>query len=135
MNGTTVRQQAVSAVASYKLKTKDNGKKPQRLEDIYGSEVFGLDSEYLAEEITELADLLRYLHASCNQPKQAFQFCDISSSHALYTIRPQSSTLVLPSALDAAVFFFSLPYYCLDIAIRQSHLPQCFRATRHVQLR
>jgi glutamine synthetase len=41
MNGTTVRQQAVSAVASYKLKTKDNGKKPQRLEDLYGSEVFG----------------------------------------------------------------------------------------------
>jgi glutamine synthetase len=41
MNGTTVRQQAVSAVASYKLRTKENGKKPQRLEDIYGSEVFG----------------------------------------------------------------------------------------------
>jgi len=41
MNGTTVRQQAVSAVASYKLKAKDNGKKPIRLEDLYGSEVFG----------------------------------------------------------------------------------------------
>jgi glutamine synthetase len=41
MNGTTVRQQAVSAVASYKLKSKENGKKPVRLEDIYGSEVFG----------------------------------------------------------------------------------------------
>src|SRR5438045_7298490 len=44
MNGTTVRQQAVSAVASYKLKTKadGNGKKVQRLEDVYGSEVFSL---------------------------------------------------------------------------------------------
>jgi glutamine synthetase len=42
MNGTTVRQQAVSAVAGFKLKPKtENGKKPQRLEDIYGSEVFG----------------------------------------------------------------------------------------------
>jgi glutamine synthetase len=41
MNGTTVRQQAVSAVASYKLKPKAEGKKAQRLEDIYGSEVFG----------------------------------------------------------------------------------------------
>jgi glutamine synthetase type III len=43
MNGTTVRQQAVAAVASYKLKTKahENGKKAQRLEDIFGSEVFG----------------------------------------------------------------------------------------------
>ncbi|HEX4334577.1 MAG TPA: glutamine synthetase III [Polyangiaceae bacterium] len=41
MNGTTVRQQAVSAVASYKLKPKGDGKKAQRLEDIYGSEVFG----------------------------------------------------------------------------------------------
>jgi glutamine synthetase len=41
MNGTTVRQQAVSAVASYKLKPKADGK-AQRLEDVYGSEVFGL---------------------------------------------------------------------------------------------
>ncbi|HVW27485.1 MAG TPA: glutamine synthetase III [Polyangiaceae bacterium] len=43
MNGTTVRQQAVAAVASYKLKSKphENGKKAQRLEEIFGSEVFG----------------------------------------------------------------------------------------------
>ena len=43
MNGTTVRQQAVAAVASYKLKPKAeaNGKKHARLEDIFGSEVFG----------------------------------------------------------------------------------------------
>ena len=40
MNGTTVRQQAVSAVASYLLKPKADGKKA-RLEDIFGSDVFG----------------------------------------------------------------------------------------------
>jgi glutamine synthetase len=44
MNGSTVRQRAVSAVANYKLKTKLEGRKGLRPDEVYGSDVFGLSA-------------------------------------------------------------------------------------------